>query len=266
MAEPRLPRRLAAILAADVVGYARLMGQDEAGTLAALKSRRQQIIDPVLATHAGRLFKVMGDGILVEFGSAIDAVQCGLDLQAAFSSANEKLPSERHMVLRIGINLGDIIVEGDDIYGDGVNIAARLEQIADAGSILVSDDIQRHTIGKVGGNFVELGERFLKNVEKPIRIWRWQDNARNNVPTVDKPGKPERAVLSLPEKPSVAVLPFDNMTHDPEQDYFADGVVEALTAALSRIKSFFVIARNSAFTYKGRPTNVRDIGRELGVG
>lgn len=266
MAEPRLPRRLAAILAADVVGYARLMGQDEAGTLAALKSRRQQIIDPVLATHAGQLFKVMGDGILVEFGSAIDAVQCGVDLQAAFSSANEKLPSERHMVLRIGINLGDIIVEGDDIYGDGVNIAARLEQIADAGSILVSDDIQRHTIGKVGGNFVDLGERFLKNVEKPVRIWRWQDNARNNVPTVDKPGKPERAVLSLPEKPSVAVLPFDNMTHDPEQDYFADGVVEALTAALSRIKSFFVIARNSAFTYKGRPTNVRDIGRELGVG
>jgi adenylate cyclase len=266
MAETRVPRRLAAILAADVVGYGRLMGHDEAGTLAALKSRRQEIIDPVLARHTGRLVKVMGDGFLVEFASAIDAVQCGIALQAAFSSANESLPSERQMVLRIGINLGDIIVEGDDIYGDGVNIAARLEQIAEAGSILVSDDIQRYALGKTAGGFADLGERELKNVDRPIRVWRWQEVAPATAPPGARSGSLERATLSLPEKPSVAILPFDNMSHDPEQDYFADGVVEALTAALSRIKSFFVIARNSAFAYKGRPTNVRDIGKELGVG
>lgn len=254
-----MERKLAAILAADVVGYSSLMAADEAGTLSALKTHRADVFDPLIARHGGRVVKLMGDGVLVEFGSIVNAVQAAIAIQMASAQSGNPIR------LRIGINLGDVIIEGDDLYGDGVNVAARLEQMADAGGILISDDIHRYSAGKVDGQFEELGERQFKNIAKPVRVWRWQGQTAGT-----GTGKPEKArqgePLSLPDKPSVAVLPFDNMSGDPEQEYFADGVVEALTAALSRIKSFFVIARNSAFAYKGRPTNVRDIGRELGVG
>jgi adenylate cyclase len=252
-------RKLAAILAADVVGYSSLMAADEAGTLSALKSHRADVFDPLISRHGGRVVKLMGDGVLVEFASVVNAVQAAIAIQTAIAQSASPIR------LRIGINLGDVMIEGDDLYGDGVNVAARLEQMADAGGILISDDIHRYSAGKVEGQFEELGERQFKNIAKPVRVWRWQAEPTDT--TTGKPEKPRQSEpLSLPDKPSVAVLPFDNMSGDPEQEYFADGVVEALTAALSRIRSFFVIARNSAFAYKGRPTNVRDIGRELGVG
>ncbi len=217
------------------------------------------MFDPIVARLGGRIVKLMGDGALVEFASVVNAVQCAIEIQEILVAADGPIR------LRIGINLGDVIIEGEDIYGDGVNVAARLEQMAEADSILVSDDIYRYSDGKVEALFENLGEQQFKNIEKPIKVWRWKagDRAKQPMPSfVDKasPG------LTLPDKPSVAVLPFDNMSGDPEQEYFADGVVEALTAALSRIRSFFVIARNSAFAYKGKPKNVCDIGRELGVG
>jgi adenylate cyclase len=253
-----LKRKLAAILAADVVGYSSLMEQDEATTMSALKAHRADVFNPAVTGHGGRVVKLMGDGALVEFPSAVNAVQAAIAIQTALMDAGGPIR------LRIGINLGDVIIEGDDLYGDGVNIAARLEQMAEPDGILVSDDIRRHASEKAGGEFEDLGEQRFKNIDKPVRVWRWR--ARKASGHQDRPGSAQREALSLPDKPSVAVLPFDNMSGDPEQEYFADGVVEALTAALSRIKSFFVIARNSAFAYKGKPTNVRDIGRELGVG
>ena len=252
-----MERKLAAILAADVVGYSSLMAQDEAGTMVALKAHRADVFDPVVAGHGGRIVKLMGDGALVEFSSPVKAVQAAVAIQLALKDAASPIR------LRIGINLGDVIIEGDDLYGDGVNIAARLEQMAEAGGILVSDDIRRYAADKAGGWFEDLGEQQFKNIDRPVRVWRWRAGQADQAAA--KTGTASRAALSLPDKPSVAVLPFDNMSGDPEQEYFADGVVEALTAALSRIRSFFVIARNSAFAYKGKPTNVRDIGRELGV-
>jgi adenylate cyclase len=254
-----MKRKLAAIMAADVVGYSRLMAADEAGTLSALKSFRAEIFDPSVERQGGRIVKLMGDGALVEFPSVINAVQSAVEFQTA--SGKDDSPIK----IRIGINLGDVIVEGDDLYGDGVNVAARLEQMGEAGGILVSDDIQRFAAGKLEDQFEDLGEKSFKNIDKPVRVWRWSDSVK--APVADnyvKKGSLEP--LALPDKPSVAVLPFDNMSGDPEQEYFADGVVEALTAALSRIRSFFVIARNSAFAFKGRSINVREIGRELGVG
>ena len=253
-----MERKLAAILAADVVGYSGLMARDEAGTMAALKAHRADVFDPAVAGHGGRIVKLMGDGALVEFSSPVKAVQAAVAIQSAIKDASSPIR------LRIGINLGDVIIEGEDLYGDGVNIAARLEQMADPEDILVSDDIRRYAADKAGGWFEDLGEQQFKNIDKPVRVWRWRAGQADRAAT--KTGSAGRTALSLPDKPSVAVLPFDNMSGDPEQEYFADGVVEALTAALSRIRSFFVIARNSAFAYKGKPTNVRDIGRELGVG
>ncbi len=253
-----MERKLAAILAADVVGYSGLMARDEAGTMAALKAHRAEVFDPVVTGHGGRIVKLMGDGALVEFSSPVKAVQAAVAIQSALRNAASPIS------LRIGINLGDVIIEGDDLYGDGVNIAARLEQMAEPGGILVSDDIRRYAAGKAEGGFEDIGEQRFKNIDQPVRVWRWRA-AQAEAVTV-RTTFTQREALSLPDKPSVAVLPFDNMSGDPEQEYFADGVVEALTAALSHIKSFFVIARNSAFAYKGKPTNVRDIGRELGVG
>ncbi len=253
-----MERKLTAILAADVVGYSSLMAKDETGTMLALKAHRAEVFDPVVAGHGGRIVKLMGDGALVEFSSPVKAVQAAIAIQSALRNAAGPIR------LRIGINLGDVIIEGDDLYGDGVNIAARLEQMAEPGGILVSDDIRRYAAGKADGVFDDIGEQRFKNIDKPVRVWRWRAGQTGNA-TV-KTTSTQREALSLPDKPSVAVLPFDNMSGDPEQEYFADGVVEALTAALSHIKSFFVIARNSAFAYKGKPTNVRDIGRELGVG
>ncbi|RWQ44608.1 MAG: adenylate/guanylate cyclase domain-containing protein [Mesorhizobium sp.] len=256
MAEERVQRRLAAILAADVVGYSRLMERDEAGTLVAIKSRRKDILQPLLAKHNGRIVKLMGDGVLVEFASAVNAVQCAVELQNAMAAANADVPQDSRIVLRVGINLGDVLVEGGDLYGDGVNIAARLEALADAGSIVVSRTVFNHVRGKVKLGFDDLGEQQLKNIAERVRIYRLRP---------DREAAMARPALALPDKPSIAVLPFTNMSGDPEQEYFSDGMVEDIIAALSRVRSFFVIARNSSFTYKGKAVNVKQVGLELGV-
>jgi TolB-like protein/Tfp pilus assembly protein PilF len=255
LAEERVQRRLAAILAADVVGYSRLMERDEAGTLVALKSRRKDILQPLLAKHSGRIIKLMGDGVLVEFASAVDAVQCAVELQAAMAAANADLPQDSWILLRVGINLGDVIVEGNDLYGDGVNIAARLEASADPGGVFVSRTVFNHVRGKVKLGFDDLGDQQLKNISESVRVYR-----------VRADGEPmQRPSLALPDKPSIAVLPFTNMSGDPEQEYFADGMVEEIITSLSRFRNLFVIARNSSFTYKGRAVDVKQVGRELGV-
>ncbi|WP_292652041.1 adenylate/guanylate cyclase domain-containing protein [Mesorhizobium sp.] len=256
MAEERVQRRLAAILAADVVGYSRLMERDEAGTLVAIKSRRKDILQPLLAKHNGRIVKLMGDGVLVEFASAVNAVQCAVELQNAMAAANADVPQDSRIVLRVGINLGDVMVDGGDLYGDGVNIAARLEALADAGSIVVSRTVFNHVRGKVKLGFDDLGEQQLKNIAERVRIYRLRP---------DREAAMARPALALPDKPSIAVLPFTNMSGDPEQEYFSDGMVEDIIAALSRVRSFFVIARNSSFTYKGKAVNVKQVGLELGV-
>jgi adenylate cyclase len=235
------------------------MEADEAGTHAALKERRTLIVVPVVEEHAGRIVKFMGDGVLVEFASAANAVSCALALQREMAAANESLPDERRMFYRIGINLGDVIGEGSDIYGEGVNIAARLESMAGPGGICISGIVHESLGNRIEANFVDSGQHAVKNITRPIRVWRWSG------PDHEPTGQLGAVSLSLPDKPSIAVLPFNNMSGDPEQEYFADGVVESITAALSRIRSFFVIARNSAFSYKGRSVNVREIGRELGV-
>jgi adenylate cyclase len=255
MAEERSKRRLAAILAADVVGYSRLMEADEAGTLAALKTRRKQVLEPLVAKHQGRVFKVTGDGVLVEFASAVNAAQCAVELQQAMAAANEGQADDRQIVLRIGVNLGDVMVEGSDLYGDGVNIAARLEGIAEPGGILVSGTAHDHVASKVKVSFEDMGTQTLKNIAQPVRAYRVRD-------------MPAASVLGLKpvsDKPSIAVLPFTNMSGDPEQEYFADGIVEEIITALSRMRWLTVIARNSSFTYKGRSVDVKQIGRELGV-
>ena len=255
MSEQAPQRRLAAILAADVVGYSRMMQADEAGTLTALKSRRSEILQPLVSKHYGRLVKVMGDGVLVEFASAVNAVACSVELQEAMDSANASLAEDRRIILRIGLNLGDVMVEGSDIYGDGVNIASRLEALADPGSVFVSRTVYNHVRGKLKLGFEDLGDQQLKNIAEPVRIYRVQSLSEAR-------GHP---MLALPDKPSIAVLPFQNMSVDPEQEYFADGIVEEIITALSRIRWLFVIARNSSFTYKGRAVGVKQIGRELGV-
>jgi adenylate cyclase len=255
MAEERSKRRLAAILAADVVGYSRLMEADEAGTLAALKTRRKQVLEPLVAKHQGRVFKVTGDGVLVEFASAVNAAQCAVELQQAMAAANEGQAEDRQIVLRIGVNLGDVMVEGSDLYGDGVNIAARLERIAEPGGILVSGTAYDHVASKVKVSFEDMGTQTLKNIAQPVRAYRVGD-------------MPATSVLGLKpvsDKPSIAVLPFTNMSGDLEQEYFADGIVEEIITALSRMRWLTVIARNSSFTYKDRSVDVKQIGRELGV-
>lgn len=251
-----MDRRLAAIVLADVVGYSRLMEADEAGTVATLKRHRSDILKPVVASHKGRIVKLMGDGVLLEFASAVSAARCAVELQSALAAANAPLPEDGRIVLRIGINLGDVVVEDDDIYGDGVNIAARLEAMAEPGGICISDSLYHQIQGKVDFQFDDLGEQHLKNIAHPIRIYRLR--------WAGPPAQP-RAALSLPDRPSIAVLPFENMSGDPEQDYFADGIVEDIITALSRIRWLFVIARNSSFTYKGRAIDIKQVGRELGV-
>jgi adenylate cyclase len=256
MAEARVERRLAAILAADVAGYSHLMGVDEEGTLTALKAHRREIIDPKIAEYRGRIVKTTGDGALVEFASAVDAVRCALEIQKVMSERNSTVAEDRRIEFRIGINVGDIISDGGDIYGDGVNIAARLEALATPGAICLSDNTYHQIKGKLALDVSDMGEQSLKNIAAPVRVYRVQ---LNGAPLA------ARTPLPIPDKPSIAVLPFDNLSAEPDQGYLADGFVEAITAALSHIRSFFVIARNSAFTYRGRATNVRDIGRELGV-
>ena len=250
-------RKLAAILAADVVGYSRLAGADEDRTLARLRALRSDLIDPTIAVHNGRVVKRTGDGILIEFRSVVDAVRCAIEVQNGMIERNAGLPQERRIEFRIGIHLGDVVEESDgDLMGDGVNIAARLEGIADPSGICLSNAAYEQVRDKLKEELIDLGEQNLKNIARPVRVYRVMLNR--------SAAKSEPA-LTLPDKPSIAVLPFNNMSGEPDQEYLADGIVEAITGALSRIRSFFVIARNSAFTYKGRAANVRDIGRELGV-
>ncbi|MFK0273217.1 adenylate/guanylate cyclase domain-containing protein [Ensifer sp. NPDC090286] len=258
MAPARAERRLAAILAVDVVGYSRLVEQDEAGTLSALKALRRELIDPLLAEHQGRIVKLMGDGALVEFGSVVDAVACAVAIQKRVAEDQAGIPAERRIVFRIGVNLADVIHEVDgDLYGDGVNIAARLQSVADPGGICISGTAYDHLQGKLDCDYEYLGERALKNMDRPVRLYRpLLEKAAARAP----PPRP-----ALPDRPSIAVLPFSAMSADPEQDFFSDGLTEDITTALSKLKGFFVIARNTMFTYKGKPVDVRAIGRELGI-
>ena len=251
-------RRLAAILAADVAGYSRLMGADEEGTLERLKALRRELLDPQIAEHKGRIVKTTGDGLLVEFASIVDAVRCAVAVQQAMPERDTDIGADSRIELRIGITLGDVIVEGDDLYGDGVNIAARIEALADAGGVFVSNTVHDHVRDRVPFVFEDLGEQQVKNVTRPVRVYRVRDAA------VKAPEQPA-PVLPLPDKPSIAVLPFQNISGDPEQEYFVDGMVEEIITALSRIRWLFVIARNSSFTYKGQAIDVKRVGRELGV-
>jgi TolB-like protein/Flp pilus assembly protein TadD len=255
MAEERVQRRLAAILAADVVGYSRLMEADEAGTLAALKTRRRDVLGPLVVRHQGRIFKVTGDGLLVEFGSAVNAVQCAIDLQREMAAANKDESQERQIVLRIGVNLGDVMVEGSDLYGEGVNIAARLESIAAPGGIIISGTAHDHIRNKVKVGFDDLGAQSLKNIAEAVRVYRVMDR-----PSVAVPVPKTRT-----DEPSIAVLPFTNMSGDPGQEYFSDGITEDIIAELSRFRSLLVIARHSSFAFKGKAVPVQQIAHELGV-
>src|SRR5262249_17113467 len=247
MAEEHPQRRLAAILAADVVGYGRLMQHDETGRLPALKPRRKELLDPLIARHHGRIFKVVGDGVLVEFGSAVNAVQCAAALQVSMAAANRELPEARHIVLRIGINLGDVMVEGGDLYGDGVNIAARLEGVAEPGDVLISGAAFDYVRNKVKLGFEDLGERVLKNIAEPVRVHRVAGIPRTSA----------EAHRPATDKPSIAILPFVNMSGDPEQQYFSDGITEDIITELSRFHSLSVIARISSLALARKPLRVQ---------
>jgi TolB-like protein/class 3 adenylate cyclase/Tfp pilus assembly protein PilF len=260
MAEERVQRRLAAILSADVVGYSRLIETDEGGTLAILKDRRRTILVPLVKRHDGRIVKVMGDGVLVEFASAVNAVTCSVELQKRMAESNKDLPEERRIVLRIGINLGDVVVDGGDLYGDGVNVAARLQSIAGPGDICVSGSVYDQVKRKLGFGFDELGPQTIKNISEPVAVYRVE-----SAESQEHCGPPQSEALPLPAKPSIAVLPFTNMSNDPEQETFVDGLTEDLITDLSRVTGMFVIARNSTFAYKGRTVDVRQTARDLGV-
>ena len=255
-------RRLAAILAADVAGYSRLMGVDEEGTLAALKAIRRELGDPKIAEHRGRIVKTTGDGLLVEFASVVDAVRCAVDVQREMALRNAELPVERRIEFRIGINLGDIIIDEGDIFGDGVNVAARLEALAEPGGICVSRVVRDQVRDKLDFSFDDRGEQQVKNIARPVRVFDVRVAGEIATPA---PEPTARAALPLPDKPSIAVLPFANMSGDPDQEYFVDGMVEDIITGLSRIKWLFVIARNSTFVYKGKAIDVKQVGRELGV-
>jgi TolB-like protein len=249
-------RKLAAILAADIAGYSRLMGVDEEGTLRRLKALRAELVDPSIAEHHGRIVKTTGDGLLAEFASVVDAMRCANAVQRAMAGRNAAVPADGRIEFRIGVNVGDVIIDSDDIYGDGVNIAARLEAMAEPGGICISRTVLTQTRGKLDFPVEDLGERALKNIAQPIHVFRVLAQEKR---------MPEPAALPLPDKPSIAVLPFQNMSGDPEQEYFVDGMVEEIITALSRIRWLFVIARNSTFTYKGQAVDVKEVGRELGV-
>jgi TolB-like protein/class 3 adenylate cyclase/Tfp pilus assembly protein PilF len=261
----RVERRLAAVLAADIAGYSRLMGRDEEGTLAQLKTFRRTLVDPTIAAYRGRIVKTTGDGMLVEFASAVDAARCAVEVQRGVESQNEKVPLNLRIEFRIGIHVGDIIFDDNDIFGDGVNIAARLEGIAEPGGVCISDDAQRQIRGKVDSPFEDMGPQNLKNIAEPMRAWRLSTDAKSSALLAAYSSIETAKPLALPERPSIAVLPFQNMSSDPEQEYFADGAVEDIITALSRYHALFVIARNSSFTYKGRAVDVKQVGRELGV-
>ena len=261
-------RKLAAILAADVVGFSRLTGADEDRTLARLRALRSDLIDPTIAVHHGRVVKRTGDGALVEFRSVVDAVRCAIEVQNGMVERNAGLAPERRIEFRIGIHLGDVVEESDgDLMGDGVNIAARLEGIAKPGAICLSEDAYRQVKSRLDLAVSDLGATQLKNIVEPVRVYSLEVSVPAKAPTKLEMAAPEETSprLVLPDKPSIAVLPFQNMSGDPEQQYFADGMVEDIITALSRFKNLFVIARNSSFTYKGHAVDVKQVGRELGV-
>lgn len=264
MSDKQLERKLVAILAADVAGYSRLMGADEEGTLARLKEIRRTLVDPRIAAHRGRIVKTTGDGLLVEFASALAAMRCALEVQRAMAEQNGATPEAGRIAFRIGIHVGDIIIDDDDIFGDGVNIAARLEGISEPGGVCISDDAQRQIRAKIDIGLEDMGLQALKNIAEPMRTWRWGPDAKK-ASTGLGPAAETAVPPALPDKPSIAVLPFHNMSGDPEQDYFADGMVEEITTALSRFHWLFVIARTSTLAYRGRAVDVKQVSRELGV-
>jgi adenylate cyclase len=260
-----LERRLAAILAADVVGYSRLMGEDESGTLERLKALRRELVQPAITARKGRVVKLMGDGLLAEFSSVVEAVQCAADIQESMIGRERDQQDERRIRLRIGVNLGDVIIEGSDIYGNGVNVAARLEALADPGSICVSGTVFDLVKTKVSLDFVDLGEQQVKNIDEPVQVYRIVLDSESDAGEAAKTAPGRAPKLELPDKPSIAVLPFTNMSGDPEQEYLSDGISEDIITALSRIPKLFVTARNSTFTYKGRAVDLKQVGREQGV-
>jgi adenylate cyclase len=256
MAVDRNLRRLCAILAADVAGYSRLMGVDEDGTLTALTAHRRELIDPAVAEHAGRIVKTTGDGLLAEFASVVDAVRCAIKIQHGMAERNHGVPKHQRLAFRIGLNLGDVIVHNGDLYGDGVNVAARLEAMAEPGGICVSGSAHEQVQDKIGVRFEDLGEQRFKNIARPVRAYRVALGRAEPMPL---------PVPAAPSAPSIAVLPLDNMSADPEQEHFADGLAEDLITDLAQVSGLLVVARNSTFTYKGRPVSVTQVGRELGV-
>jgi adenylate cyclase len=257
MADERVQRRLAAILAADMVGYSRLIGADEEGTIARQKAHRAELIDPVIATHGGRIVKTMGDGLLVEFPSVVDAVKCAVAVQQSMYDREADVSEDRRIQYRVGVNLGDIVIDGDDILGDGVNIAARLEGLAQPGGICISAKVFEEIGNKLDVGFEDLGPQEVKNMAAPVRAYR--------VTLKREPAASSASPPPLPDRPSIAVLPFDNMSGDPEQEYFTDGLAEDIITALSKIERMRVIARNSSFAYKGQVLDLRRIAKDLGV-
>jgi adenylate cyclase len=262
LAEERVERRLAAILCADVVEYSRLMGADEEKTLAVLKSHRRELIDPLIDQHRGRIFKTTGDGMLIEFASVVDAVRCAVVVQLGMDDRNANLPERERIRLRIGINVGDVMVDEGDMFGDGVNVAARIEALAAPGEICVSASVREQIGEKLPIRFTDLGDHGVKNIARPVRVYRVEKGAEPHASTAEALAQD---TLGLADRPSLAVMPFTNMSGDPEQEYFVDGIVEDIITGLSRIKWLFVIARNSTFTYKGRAVDLKQVGRELGA-
>ena len=264
MVEARVDRRLAAILAADIAGYSRLMGSDEEGTLRQLKAHRKELVDPKITEHRGRVVKTTGDGMLVEFVSVVDAVRCAVDIQRSMVERNAEVPTENRIRFRVGINVGDIISDDNDIYGDGVNVAARLEALAEPGGICVSRNVHDQVRDKLGFSFEDMGEQTVKNIARPIGVHRIDLTESAGLTIVKSTaGVPKPELAS--SRPSLAVLPFANMSGDPEQEYFADGISEDIITGLSKLRWFFVIARNSSFAYKGKAVDVKRAARELGV-
>jgi adenylate cyclase len=256
-----MERRLTAILAADVVGYSRLMGVNESGTVAALKTLQTDFIDGKIAEHQGRIVKLTGDGMLVEFPSVVNAVACAAEMQRGIRDRNTGMPQDRRIEFRIGVNVGDVIVQGDDILGDGVNVASRLESIATPGGITISGPVRDHVGNRLDLTFEDMGEQTLKNIERPIRVYRVSVDSPAGLGTNDEEPTQHQQL----EKPSIAVLPFNNMSGDPEQEYFSDGITEDIITDLSNVSGLFVVARNTAFTYKGKPVKVQQVAQDLGV-
>ena len=259
MTHGEVTRRLTTIVAADVAGYSRLMAEDDEATLAALRAHRGELIDPKIAEYRGRIANTAGDSLLIEFPSVVEALRCAMDVQATMATRNIDVPGKRRIEFRVGINIGDVMEQDGDLFGDGVNIAARLEALAEAGGICISGSVHEHLAGKSDAVFVDAGERTLKNIARPVRIWHWRtDHEARAAKGMDE-------APSLPDKPSIAVLPFVNMSGDPAQEFFADGMTEDIITTLSRFRSLFVIARNSSFAYKGQSPDVREVSRDLGV-